>query len=82
METEMAYRIRMNEHHGGNNDSEIRKIGGVYRSLEQAIKQAGTLQSSNFPDGTIGLYDKDVTKEEIKADTTGQCAVATIELVR
>lgn len=81
---EIAYRIRRNEHYTGSTDSMLRKIEGVYRSLEhleQVVKQAGAFQFSNLPDGTILLYDIDVTNEKIKADTTGQFAVATIEPV-
>jgi hypothetical protein len=81
----MAYRIRRNEHYSGSNDIAITKIQGVYRNLEhleQVVKEAGTFQFSNLRDGTILLYDKDVTKEEITADSTGQIAVATVELVQ
>jgi hypothetical protein len=80
----MSYRIRRNEHFSGSNDVGIKKIQGVYRNLEQleqAVKEAGTFQFSNLRDGTILLYDKDVTKEEITADSTGQLAVAIVELV-
>ena len=83
--TEVAYRIRRNEHYSGNNDNVIRKIEGVYRSLEhleQTVKEAGTFQFSNLQDGTILLYNKDVTKEEITADSTGQFALAIVEMVR
>jgi hypothetical protein len=81
----MAYRIRRNEHYSGSNDNTIRKIEGVYRGLEhleQAVKEAGTFQISNLRDGTMVLYDKDVTKEEITADSTGQFAVAIVEMVQ
>jgi hypothetical protein len=81
----MAYRIRRNEHYSGNRDSVIKKIEGVYRNLEhleQAVKEAGAFQFSNLRDGTILLYDKDVTKEEITADPTGQSAVAIVEMVQ
>ncbi len=82
---ETAYRIRRNEHYTGSDDSTIRKIEGIYRSLEhseQVVKQASTLQIINLPDGKIRLYEKDVTRKEIEADTTGQSAVAVIELVQ
>jgi hypothetical protein len=81
----MSYRIRRNEHYSGGNDMAITKIQGVYRNLEhleQAVKEAGTFQFSNLRDGTILLYDKDVTTEEITADSTGQFAVATVEPVQ
>lgn len=81
----MAYRIRKNEHYTGSNDNAIRKIEGVYRNLEhleQAVKEAASFQFSNLRDGTILLYDKDVTKDEITADSTGQLAVALVELVQ
>lgn len=81
----MAYRIRRNEHYTGSNDNVIRKIEGIYRNLEhleQAVKETGTFQFSNLRDGTILLYDKDVTKDEITADSTGQFAVAIVELVK
>jgi hypothetical protein len=81
----MAYRIRRNEHHSGSNDKAIEEIEGVYRNLEhleQAVKESGNFQFSNLRDGTILLYDKDVTKEEITADSTGQFAVALVELVQ
>jgi hypothetical protein len=50
--------------------------------LEQAVKQAGVFQFSNLRDGTILLYDKDVTKEEITEDSTGKFAVAIVEMVQ
>jgi hypothetical protein len=81
----MASRIRKNEQYRGNNDSAIRKLDGVYRNLEhleQAVKEAGAFQFSNLRDGTMLLYDKDVTEEKITADSTGQFAVAIVELVR
>jgi hypothetical protein len=81
----MAYRIRRNEHYTGKNDSMITKIEGVYRGLEQleqAVKQAGTFQLSNLRDGTLLLYDMEVTKEEITADSTGKFAVAIVEMVQ
>jgi hypothetical protein len=81
----MAYRIRKNEHYSGKNVSAIMKIEGVYRGLEhleQAVKQAGVFQFSNLRDGTILLYDKDVTKEEITEDSTGKFAVAIVEMVQ
>jgi hypothetical protein len=83
--TETAYRIHRNEHHSGSNDSAIRKIEGVYRSLEhleEVVKQEGIFQISSLPDGTMLIYDKDVTKEKIKGDTSGQIAVAIIEMVQ
>jgi hypothetical protein len=85
LEIEMAYRIRRNEHYRGKNEVVIAKIEGVYRGLEhleQVVKEAGTFQFSNLLDGTILLYDKDLTKEEITADSTGQLAAAIIEMVQ
>jgi hypothetical protein len=81
----MAYRIRRNEHYSGSNDNVIMKIEGVYRNLEhleQTVKEAGAFQFSNLRDGTMLLYDKEVTKEKITADSTGKFAVATVELVQ
>ena len=81
----MAYRIRRNEHYKGSNDNVIRKIEGVYRNLEhleQTVKEAGAFQFSNLRDGTMLLYDKDVAKEKITADSPGQFAVAMVELVQ
>ena len=81
----MAYRIRRNEHYSGNHENVIIKIEGVYRNLEhleQTVKEAGTFQFSNLRDGTMLLYDKDVTKEKITADSTGQFAVAFVEPVQ
>jgi hypothetical protein len=82
---ETAYRIHRNEHYSGNNDSAIRKIEGVYRSLEhleEVVKQVGIFQIFNLPDGAMLLYDKDMAEGKIKADTSGKFAVATIELVQ
>ncbi|HEY3420725.1 MAG TPA: hypothetical protein VGK23_09250 [Methanomassiliicoccales archaeon] len=47
--------------------------------LEQTVKEAGIFQFSNLPDGTMRLYDKDVTKAEITADSIGQFTVAIVD---
>ena len=81
----MAYRIRKNDNYSGSNDSVIRKIDGVYRNLEhleQAVKETDAFQFSILRDGIMLIYDKEVTNEKITADSTGQFAVAIVELVR
>ncbi len=81
----MAYRIRRNEHYSGSNDRVLVKIEGVYRNLEhleRTVEEAGAFQFSNLRDGTMLLYDKDVTEEKITADSTGNLAVAFVEPVQ